>query len=58
MLSRLRARVLDCAVPSDLNDSCRGQVHEYGLDFFEFAGGDPEQHDTKADEHLGEVWAR
>ncbi|KMQ96135.1 protein notum-like protein [Lasius niger] len=57
MLSRLRARVLDCAVPSDLkpNDSCRGQVHEYGLDFFEFAGGDPEQYDTKADEHLGEA---
>lgn len=53
-------RVLDYTVPSgfDPNDSCRGQVHEYGLDFLELADRVSEQHDTEADKHLGEVWTR
>lgn len=58
--SRFLVCVLDYTVPSgfDPNDSCRGQVHEYGLDFLELADRVPEQHDTEADKHPGEVWTR
>lgn len=54
------ARVTDYAVPGGVHrgGDRRGKADEHFLDFVEFADGLSKQHDTEADQHLGEVRAR